>query len=111
MASPRPPPRVARAPAPIGAPRPRRAPRAPRGILDHHRREKGIAVETPAADAASTTPTDGGCGATWDPEGACPVGCVAEVESPGDLAAARASAGDDGLVIVDYYRTACGACR
>jgi hypothetical protein len=78
----------------------------PRGILDHYRRENGLAVDdAPASDASP------GARAVEAAGDVCSVGCVGEIDTPADLARAVAGAGPDALVIVDYYKTACGACR
>lgn len=87
-----------------------------RGILDSYRRERGLAVDSPpTADGPPTPPVDGdadgGCAVTWTGDTVCSIGCVGEVETPADLDAAHSAAGADALVVVDFYKTACGACR
>ncbi|KAF6265411.1 hypothetical protein COO60DRAFT_1633537 [Scenedesmus sp. NREL 46B-D3] len=44
-------------------------------------------------------------------EGECPVECVTEVFTPEEFQQALQAAGPSTLVVVDFFKTACGACR
>jgi thiol-disulfide isomerase/thioredoxin len=71
----------------------------PRGILDAFRA---------AAGEEDDNEEDG------DDADACPVDCVAEIATPSDLdsaLSAAASLSPATLVVVDFYKTSCGACR
>lgn len=78
--------------------------RPPGGILDSYRA---------ASSASSAASDDGGDDDDLDDDGldACPIDCVTEVETPEDLDAILADVAPSTLVVVDYYKTACGACR
>ena len=100
-------PRPVRA-GPSAARPPRRPPLPPpRGILD--------AVRAATAGARPTEDEDEEEGDALE---ACPIGCVTEIPGAeaddGGLAAfdaALAAAPPGALVVVDFYKTACGACR
>ena len=98
---------------PSALPSPARRPRstAARGILDSYRSSTAS-----TSDAAGAGGDGGGGDDDDDGAGACPIDCVCEVvgaEGDGLSAfdAALAAAGPDALVVVDFYKTACGACR
>jgi len=78
----------------------------PRGILDSFR----------AATASSAKAEKDDDEEEGDALGACPLDCVMEIQgAEGDgvsaFDAALAAAGPTALVVVDFYKTACGACR
>lgn len=53
-------------------------------------------------------------GDSWerpDPDQPCFVECVTQVFTQDELQAALDEAGPDALVVVDFYKTACGACK
>ena len=82
-------------------------PTVPRGILDSFR------AATASSAKAEKDLTDDEEG---DALGACPLDCVLEIQgAEGDgvaaFDAALAAAGPTALVVCDYYKTACGACR
>ncbi|KAF8066341.1 ENGASE2 [Scenedesmus sp. PABB004] len=101
--------------APLGgtaAPRAQRASVVARGILDAYRRDKGLPSPGGAATAQQRQqqqrqPRP----AVDDDEEDCPVECVEEVFTPEQFAAALAAAGPSALVVVDFFKTACGACK
>ena len=100
------------------------SPVAARGILDSYR-----SAQQQAAPPAPKI-TDGGLDDDDGDEGgeACPVGCVSEItrrseleaaltaaEARGALSAASSSSSSPplppGIVVVDFYKKACGACK
>lgn len=98
-----------------------------RGILDSYRRDKGLAApaeqgnsKTSLLDRASKGLTgllqsqQRPKGDSWerpDPDQPCFVECVTQVFTQDELQAALDDAGPDALVVVDFYKTACGACK
>lgn len=46
-----------------------------------------------------------------DDEVPCPVECVTEVYTPEEFQQALDAAGPTALVVVDFFKTACGACK
>ena len=95
-----------------------RDPVSARGILDSYRSAQQAAAPPPAPENNSDLDDEGG--------EACPVGCVTEITKKSELsralAAAEARGGSSasssssaplspGIVVVDFYKTACGACK
>lgn len=83
-----------------------------RGILDSYRRERGLPV--PDDDSAGAvalqqlrTPPE----SSEDDDLECPVECVQELKDVAALDAVLNSAHPNTLIVIDFYKTACGACR
>lgn len=77
------------------------------GILDSYRREQGQATaERPAGVENKDTDPD-----SSHDEGACSAECVREVFTAEQLDGAISRADPKTLVVVDFYRTACGSCK
>jgi len=94
------------------APRPRLFAPPPRGILDAFRASQ----PSTSSNLGGSAEAEEAGGSDGDLLGACPIECVIElVGAEGDGVAAfdeaLAAAHPTALVVVDFYKTACGACR
>jgi thioredoxin-like negative regulator of GroEL len=96
--------------------RPTRRRVAAHGILDKWRQDNGIAVSDTSSSASAATLLQRQSykpivSVDADEDAPCPVECVTEVFSSDELQQALADAGDTTLVVVDFFKTACGACK
>lgn len=76
--------------------------------MDSYRREKGLpvpGVDAPAAPASVKEAEEEG------EEGGCPVECVKEIFTDAEFDDIISKAPADQLLVFDFWKTACGACR
>ncbi|KAK9792735.1 hypothetical protein WJX73_001490 [Symbiochloris irregularis] len=81
------------------------------GILDSYRREQGIAVAEPPQKAEEPIEEEDDDWPEQNDDEVCTANCVREVHTAKQFDRAIASAPAETLVIVDFYRTACGSCK
>lgn len=78
-----------------------------RGILDSYRREKGLPL-TEAAQERSPAVTKE---LSVEPDELCPIDCVRTVHNLQEFNSVIYGVSKDTLVVCDFYKTACGACK
>ncbi|CAL8465367.1 g4903 [Coccomyxa elongata] len=71
-----------------------------RGILDTYRRDQAVAEAQRASKSEDRSD-----------EETCPAECVKDIFTVEDLDDALEGAGENTLVVVDFFKTACGSCR
>eukprot|EP00878_Enallax_costatus_P009146 GHUV01009560.1.p1 GENE.GHUV01009560.1~~GHUV01009560.1.p1 ORF type:complete len:233 (+),score=63.30 GHUV01009560.1:599-1297(+) len=93
---------------------------AVRGILDKWRQDKGIAVPDSSTNTSAATLVQArpqqpvrrrDSSIDGEDDIPCPVECVAEVYTADELQQALDDAGQSTLVVVNFFKTACGACK
>lgn len=89
---------------------------AAHGILDSFRKERGLPIPGQQGSTTQTIdkpqprqPSKQQQAAADEEE--CPVECVTEVYTPEEFQQALQAAGPRTLVVVDFFKTACGACK
>ncbi|KAK9805662.1 hypothetical protein WJX72_010705 [[Myrmecia] bisecta] len=88
----------------------RRGQVAVHGILDSYRKSQGATVsaddDDPIDKPAAASSMDGA-----DADSPCPVECVQQIYTVKEYDDAIQNASTETLVVIDFYRTACGSCK